>query len=85
MARYFAIFFLLLLTPLSLSAFGTVEDFTTDKSLYHDGDQIIISGNVSYDPSNPFVIIQVITPDHSDIAGIAQIQVSSNGSFSSDT
>jgi hypothetical protein len=74
-----------LLTPLSLPAFGTVEDFTTNKSLYHDGDQIIISGNVSYDPSNPFVIIQVITPNHSDIAGIAQIQVSSNGSFSSDT
>ena len=86
MIRYFTVLFVLLFVPLSVSSvFGTVEDFTTNKSLYHEGDQISISGNVSYDPSNPFIIIQIITPDQTDIAGIDQIIASSDGSFSSNT
>ena len=56
MIHYFAIFFLSLLIPLSLSsAFGVVEDFTTSKSVYYEDEQLNISGNVSYDAEMPFV------------------------------
>jgi len=83
MIHYFAIFFLILLIPLSLSsASGAIEDFTTNKSLFHKDDSLIISGNVSYDAEMPFVTIQIFTPGKSNFAGVDQVPVNSDGSFS---
>ncbi len=83
MIHYFAIFFLILLIPLSFpSASGAVEDFTTNKSLFHKDDSLIISGNVSYDAEMPFVTIQIFTPGKSNFAGVDQVPVNSDGSFS---
>jgi len=83
MIRYFAIFFLSLLIPLGFSsAFGVVEDFSTNKSLYHKDDLLNIFGNVSYDPKNPFVTIQIFTPGKSNFADFNTVLVNSNGSFS---
>jgi len=83
MIHYFAIFFLILLIPFSFSlASGAVEDFTTNKSLFHKDDSLIISGNVSYDAEMPFVTIQIFTPGKSNFAGVDQVPVNSDGSFS---
>jgi len=82
MIRYFAIFFLALLIPLSFSsAFGEMGDFTTDKSLYYEGDIMYISGIVSYDPAIQTVIIQISTPWNT-FAHIEESNVNSDGSFS---
>jgi len=83
MIHYFAIFFLSLLIPLSFSsAFGVVEDFTTNKSVYYTDDQLSISGNVSYDPEIPFVTIQIFTPGKLNFADFNTVLVNSDGSFS---
>ena len=72
----FRIFFLLLLIPVFvLPAFAVVDNFTTDKSLYHQGDQLKISGIVSHDPKIPFVTIQVFTPGRSNFADFNTIPV----------
>ena len=74
---------LFLLIPLSLnSVFGVVEDFTTNKSLYHKDNQLNISGNVSYDPEIPFVTIQIFTPGKSNFADFNTVPVNADGSFS---
>ncbi len=83
MIRYFAVFFLLLLIPFGFStAFGSVDDFTTNKSLYHKDDQLTISGSVSYDPEIPFVTIQIFTPGKANFADFNTIPANSDGSFS---
>jgi len=83
MIHYFTIFFLFLLLPLSFSsASGAVEDFTTNKSLLHKDDSLIISGNVSYDAEMPFVTIQIFTPGKSNFADFDTVMVNSDGSFS---
>jgi len=82
MIHYFAIFFLSILIPLSFSsAFGAVENFTTDKSLYHNDDQLNISGNVSYDAEMPYVTIQIFTPGKSNFADFDTVPINSDGSF----
>ena len=59
----FHILFLISLIPSTIiPAFAIVDDFTTDKSLYHDGDSLTISGNVSFDSAIPYVTIQIFTP-----------------------
>jgi len=83
MIRYFAFFFISLLISLSFSsAFGMVDNFTTDKSIYHKDDSLIISGNVSYDPEIPFVTIQIFTPGKSNFADFNTVPINSDGSFS---
>ena len=72
-------FFILSTTLVSASA--SVQDFSTDKPSYNEGDSIVITGKVDYDPSIPFVILQIITPDGSGLASIANIVPSSNGHF----
>jgi len=62
--------------------FGTVEDFSTDKMTYHDGDTLKISGTVKYDRAIPSVILQIITPGGTGLAGIANVLPKSDGSFS---
>ena len=87
MIRFSIILFsFLLLLPLGFSSvFGTVNDITTNKSLYDEGDLVIISGSVSYDPALPSVTIQILNPTKSDFAGIAFALVQPDGSFTSDT
>jgi len=83
MIRYFTVLFVLLFVPLSVSSvFGTVEDFTTNKSLYHKNDQLNISGNVFYDSEIPFVTIQIFTPGKSNFADFDTVPVNPDGSFS---
>ena len=79
----FQIIFLFLLIPSTIfSAFAAVDDFTTDKSLYHSGDQLTVSGTVSYDSDIPFVTIQIFTPGKSNFADFNTIPANPNGSFS---
>jgi len=85
MLRISAFIFSIILIFSFTNAFADVNDFTTNQSLYHDGDQILISGDVSNYSENPFIIIQIITPDQSDIVGIDQISASSDGSFTSNS
>src|SRR5210317_1160512 len=83
MTHILYLLFLFLLIPSSLvSVFAVVEDFSTDKSLYHKGDQLTVSGNVSYDSNIPFVTIQIFTPGKSNFADFNTIPTNTDGSFS---
>jgi len=83
MIRYFIIFCASLLIPLSfVSAFGVVEDFTTNKSIYYGDDQLNISGNVSYDPENTSISIIIFNPGKSTFVHIEPAIANPNGSFS---
>ncbi len=62
--------------------FGSVQNFSIDKSIYHDGDTLKISGTVNYDATIPSVILQIITPGGTGLAGIANVSPNSDGSFS---
>ncbi|MDO8640752.1 MAG: hypothetical protein Q7R33_04345, partial [Nitrosarchaeum sp.] len=62
--------------------FASVQNFSTDKSIYHDGDTLKISGTVNYDTTIPSVILQIIAPGGTGLAGIANILPKSDGSFS---
>ncbi|BDQ30769.1 hypothetical protein [Nitrosopumilus zosterae] len=76
------LFSLLLLAPLSLtSAHATVNNFTTDKTLYHLGDSMKISGNVDVDPAIPTIIVQIITPSGNGLAHIDSIIPKADGTF----
>ena len=61
---------------------GEVQNFSIDKSIYHDGDTLKISGTVNYDATIPSVILQIITPGETGLAGIANVLPNSDGSFS---
>ena len=65
-----------------VSVSGEVQNFSIDKSIYHDGDTLKISGTVNYDATIPSVILQIITPGETGLAGIANILPNSDGSFS---
>ena len=83
MVSVYVALFLLLCVPLGLPhAFGVVNDFDTDKSLYHKDDQLHISGTVSYDSEIPFVTIQIFTPGKSNFADFNTVPANPNGSFS---
>lgn len=82
MIKPFLILFLILFTFGNfISIFGSVQNFSTDKSTYYDGDTLKISGTVNYDPAIPSVILQIITPGGTGLAGIANILPKSDGSF----
>ena len=79
----FAILLFFLLFPLSFnSIFGEVEDFTTDKSLYYDGDTLYVSGTVSSDLDAPEVTIVVFNPSKSTFVTLDSTTANSDGSFS---
>jgi len=83
MIHYFAIFFLSLMIPLSFSsAFGVIEDFTTNKSLYSEGDTLYVSGNVSSDLEAPNVTIVIFNPSKSTFVTLGYTTANSDGSFS---
>ena len=83
---FILVFSFLLLFPLGLSSiFASVDEINTHQSVYYEGDLVIISGFVSYDPELPSVTIQILNPAKSDFAGIAFALVQPDGSFISDT
>ncbi len=83
MIRNFAILLFYLLIPLSFnSIFGEVEDFTTDKSLYYEGDTLYVSGTVSSDLDAPEVTIVVFNPSKSTFVTLDSTTANSDGSFS---
>ena len=56
-------FSFLLLFPLGLSSiFASVDEINTNQSVYYEGDLVIISGFVSYDPELPSITIQILNP-----------------------
>jgi hypothetical protein len=76
------VLFLILFTSVPLvSVFGSVQNFSVDKPVYHEGDTLKISGIVEYDPAIPSVIMQIITPGGTGLAGIANVLPKSDGSF----
>ena len=84
MIRPFLILFsILLVFGNFISVFGSVQNFSTDKLTYYDGDTLKISGTVNYDPAIPSVILQIITPGGTGLAGIGTALPKSDGSFSS--
>ncbi len=84
MIRNFAIIFLSVLMPLSFSsAFGVVDNFTTDKSIYYEGDTMYISGTVSSDLDEPNVTIVVFNPSKSAPVTLGSATANNDGSFSS--
>jgi len=83
MISYFGILLFFLLIPLSFnSIFGEVEDFTTDKSLYYEGDTLYVSGTVSSDLDAPEVTIVVFNPSKSTFVTLDSTTANSDGSFS---
>ena len=83
MCRLFLILFsIVLVSGNFVSVFGSVQNFSIDKSIYHDGDILEISGTVNYDATIPSVILQIITPNGDGLAGIANVLPKSDGSFS---
>ena len=83
MIKYFPVFFLLLLVPLSFPlASGVVENFTTNKSLYYEGETMHISGTVSSDLESPEVTVVVFDPSRSTFVTLASTTANSEGHFS---
>ena len=72
-----------MLIPSSFSlAFGDVEDFTTNKFLYYEGDTLYVSGNVSSDLDAPEVTIVIFNPGKSTFVILGSATANSDGSFS---
>ena len=63
-------------------AYGQVNYVNLDKSSYQEGDRVIISGNVEYTRSNPYVVIQVFSPDGALGPYFGQLTAETNGDFS---
>ncbi len=83
MKYYLILFSVLLLFSFNLNpSLATVNNFSTDKSLYYLGDSIKITGNVDYDSAIPSIIIQIITPSGSGLAHIDSAIPKNDGTFS---
>jgi len=80
--HYYFLLFLLLSVPSGFLAFATVDDFTTNKTLYHTGDSLMISGNVDFDPNLFSIILQIITPSGHGLAHVDSIVPKNSGAFS---
>lgn len=84
MLHYITIFSLFLFSFSFFSAYGVVDEISTDKSVYFNGDTLFISGSVSSEMENPSVNVLVFAPLHSTIVTIAfpPPTANSNGDFS---
>jgi len=79
---WFVLFASLLFVPtLFATSFATVNDFTTDKILYHTDDSILLSGTVVYDPDLFSIIVQIITPSGNGMAHVDSIIPKNDGTF----
>lgn len=82
MNRFILCLFAIILSIPFISSNAEIQNISTNKSLYHFGDSLIISGNVSYDSSIPSIILQIITPSGNGLAHIDSITPKNSGSFS---
>ena len=73
MLNYITIFSLFLFSFSFFSAYGAVDEISTDKSVYFDGDTLFISGSVSSEMENPSVNVIVFAPLHSTIQLILKL------------
>ncbi|MCE2614333.1 MAG: hypothetical protein LVO36_00360, partial [Nitrosopumilus sp. (ex Thoosa mismalolli)] len=82
MNNLFLILPLLLVIPVS-PVFATIDDVFTDKSIYYEGDVVIVSGTISSENMSPAVSVVVLLPDRSNFASIGlPTFANSDGSFS---
>ncbi len=82
MTLFYFLPLILLISGLVLPAFATVDDFTTDKAVYHEGDRLVITGSVSYDSKFPFVTVQIFNPGKTSFTDFNTVPVNTDGSFS---
>ncbi len=82
MNHYILIFSLLLIMPI-FPIFGSVDDVYTDKSIYYEGETIIVSGTISSENTNPLVSVVALDPARLTFVSIgAPTFANSDGSFS---
>ncbi|MEX0863232.1 hypothetical protein [Nitrosopumilus sp.] len=82
MNPWFVFFTSLLLIPsVFVTSFATITDFTTDKTLYHTDDSIVLSGNVVYSPDLFSIIVQIVTPSGNGMAHVDSIIPKNDGTF----
>ena len=76
----------IILLLLSLSLIYTIPSYATtfslDKSLYEQGDDIILSGTVNPVELGQFISVQILNPPKSDFAQIDTFAPNADGSFS---
>ena len=82
MIPYVVIFSLLLFSLTTFSAFGEVVEITTDKSVYYDGDTILVSGIVSTELSVTSISVVIFDPARSTFVAVAPAMSNADGSFS---
>ena len=82
MIRYIAVFSLLLFSLTSFSAFGEVVEITTDKSVYYDGDTMLVSGIVSTELPVTSISVVIFDPARSTFVAVAPAMSNTDGSFS---
>lgn len=82
MIQHVVIFSLLLFSLISFSAFGEVVEITTDKSVYYDGDTILVSGIVSTELPVTSISVVIFDPVRSTFVAVAPAMSNTDGSFS---
>ena len=83
MSPIFLVFGLLFFVSFGVSsAFGSVDTVETDKSVYYDGDTMILSGYVSSELSSVDVSIVIFDPARSTFVMLGATTANSNGYFS---
>ncbi len=82
MIQYVAIFSLFLFSLGFSPAFAVVDEITTDKSSYYDGETMYVSGTVSTDLPVTSVSVVVFDPARLTFVALAPAISNSDGSFS---
>ncbi len=74
--------FLALIALFFIPAYGDVLNVSTDKSVYNNGEKIIVSGKVKYNENIPSIIIQILNPAKNNFADIGNVIPKKDGTFS---
>ena len=82
MIQYIAIFTLFFFPLIFFSAYGEVVEITTDKSVYYEGDAMLVSGIVSTELPVTSISVVVFDPMRSTLVAVAPTMSNSDGSFS---
>ena len=82
MIQYIAIFTLFFFPLIFFSAYGEVVEITTDKSVYYEGDAMLVSGIVSTELPVTSISVVVFDPMRSTFVAVAPTMSNSDGSFS---